>query len=286
MQSPSNSWVLHPKSLPLVWCPFLWNVCTDAQKSVFCISSGSHHLKRGVFCCFRTQVKPSLSWWRAASASSVAMVRKCFRRGDRFTISPIHALIGCIFVSHLIGCWSVGMWRHFAKIKWCTCSCTGLQHEGIFRVSGSQVEVNDIKNAFERGIASRLQETLFQTQSGSSPHASPSLLDAGEDPLAEEQNEHDLDSIAGVLKLYFRGLDHALFPKEVFHDLISCVCKDLRSFWWFCTLVLFSNVGCFWYFQQWRASRREQSILKKFCNRCQVKPSSSWDTCSPSSISE
>jgi len=28
---------------------------------------------------------------------------------------------------------------------------TGLQHEGIFRVSGSQVEVNDIKNAFERG---------------------------------------------------------------------------------------------------------------------------------------
>lgn len=31
------------------------------------------------------------------------------------------------------------------------CICVGLQHEGIFRVSGSQVEVNDIKNAFERG---------------------------------------------------------------------------------------------------------------------------------------
>lgn len=27
----------------------------------------------------------------------------------------------------------------------------GLQHQGIFRVSGSQVEVNDIKNSFERG---------------------------------------------------------------------------------------------------------------------------------------
>ncbi|XP_069046484.1 SLIT-ROBO Rho GTPase-activating protein 2 isoform X2 [Lepisosteus oculatus] len=71
----------------------------------------------------------------------------------------------------------------------------GLQHEGIFRVSGSQVEVNDIKNAFERG----------------------------EDPLAGDQNDHDLDSIAGVLKLYFRGLENTLFPKEVFHDLISCV---------------------------------------------------------------
>lgn len=34
---------------------------------------------------------------------------------------------------------------------------SGLQHEGIFRVSGSQVEVNDIKNAFERG-----KEDLFQ----------------------------------------------------------------------------------------------------------------------------
>lgn len=34
---------------------------------------------------------------------------------------------------------------------------TGLQHEGIFRVSGSQVEVNDIKNAFERGKEDLLQ---------------------------------------------------------------------------------------------------------------------------------
>ncbi|KAJ8370984.1 hypothetical protein SKAU_G00110120 [Synaphobranchus kaupii] len=74
----------------------------------------------------------------------------------------------------------------------------GLRHEGIFRVSGSQVEVNDIKNAFERG----------------------------EDPLSGDPNDHEMDSIAGVLKLYFRGLDHALFPKEVFHDLISCVSMD------------------------------------------------------------
>ncbi|XP_034442381.1 SLIT-ROBO Rho GTPase-activating protein 2 isoform X2 [Hippoglossus hippoglossus] len=74
----------------------------------------------------------------------------------------------------------------------------GLQQEGIFRVSGSQVEVNDIKNAFERG----------------------------EDPLAGDQNDHDMDSIAGVLKLYFRGLDHALFPKEIFHEVISCVSME------------------------------------------------------------
>ncbi|XP_068015743.1 SLIT-ROBO Rho GTPase-activating protein 2 isoform X5 [Melanerpes formicivorus] len=74
----------------------------------------------------------------------------------------------------------------------------GLQHEGIFRVSGSQVEVNDIKNAFERG----------------------------EDPLAGDQNDHDMDSIAGVLKLYFRGLEHPLFPKDIFHELLACVTMD------------------------------------------------------------
>jgi hypothetical protein len=30
-------------------------------------------------------------------------------------------------------------------------SLLGLQQQGIFRVPGSQVEVNDIKNSFERG---------------------------------------------------------------------------------------------------------------------------------------
>uniref|UniRef100_A0A673T895 SLIT-ROBO Rho GTPase activating protein 2 n=1 Tax=Suricata suricatta TaxID=37032 RepID=A0A673T895_SURSU len=36
----------------------------------------------------------------------------------------------------------------------------GLQHEGIFRVSGSQVEVNDIKNAFERAMDSLQERAL------------------------------------------------------------------------------------------------------------------------------
>ncbi|XP_023136463.2 SLIT-ROBO Rho GTPase-activating protein 3 isoform X2 [Amphiprion ocellaris] len=71
----------------------------------------------------------------------------------------------------------------------------GLQQQGIFRVPGSQVEVNDIKNSFERG----------------------------EDPLIDDQNEHDINSVAGVLKLYFRGLENPLFPKERFLDFISTI---------------------------------------------------------------
>uniref|UniRef100_I3JW41 SLIT-ROBO Rho GTPase-activating protein 1 n=1 Tax=Oreochromis niloticus TaxID=8128 RepID=I3JW41_ORENI len=71
----------------------------------------------------------------------------------------------------------------------------GLQHQGIFRVSGSQLEVNDIKNSFERG----------------------------NDPLADDENNHDINSVAGVLKLYFRGLENPLFPKERFNELLSCI---------------------------------------------------------------
>uniref|UniRef100_A0A665VVJ8 SLIT-ROBO Rho GTPase activating protein 3 n=1 Tax=Echeneis naucrates TaxID=173247 RepID=A0A665VVJ8_ECHNA len=71
----------------------------------------------------------------------------------------------------------------------------GLQQQGIFRVPGSQVEVNDIKNSFERG----------------------------EDPLIDDHNDHDINSVAGVLKLYFRGLENPLFPKERFLDFISTI---------------------------------------------------------------
>ncbi|KAG9468884.1 hypothetical protein GDO78_021751 [Eleutherodactylus coqui] len=77
----------------------------------------------------------------------------------------------------------------------------GLQQQGIFRVPGSQVEVNDIKNSFERG----------------------------EDPLVEDHSERDINSVAGVLKLYFRGLENPLFPKERFQDLMSTIKLDNMS---------------------------------------------------------
>ncbi|XP_047247633.1 SLIT-ROBO Rho GTPase-activating protein 1 isoform X2 [Girardinichthys multiradiatus] len=74
----------------------------------------------------------------------------------------------------------------------------GLQHQGIFRVPGSHLEVNDIKNSFERG----------------------------NDPLTDDEDNHDINSVAGVLKLYFRGLENPLFPKERFSDLLSCIRID------------------------------------------------------------
>ncbi len=46
---------------------------------------------------------------------------------------------------------------------------------------------------------------------------------AGEDPLTD--SESDIDSVAGVLKLYFRGLEKPLFPEERFSQLMECVRK-------------------------------------------------------------
>ncbi|KAF7210371.1 SLIT-ROBO Rho GTPase-activating protein 3-like [Nothobranchius furzeri] len=43
----------------------------------------------------------------------------------------------------------------------------------------------------------------------------------GEDPLSD--SECDLDSVAGVLKLYFRGLEPPLFPYESYSQLLECV---------------------------------------------------------------
>ncbi|KAM8965224.1 rho GTPase-activating protein 4 isoform 3-T3 [Sarcophilus harrisii] len=74
----------------------------------------------------------------------------------------------------------------------------GLQHEGIFRVPGAQLRVTEIRNAFERG----------------------------EDPLVEGYSAHDLDSVAGVLKLYFRGLETPLFPSEMFGEMLAAVERE------------------------------------------------------------
>uniref|UniRef100_A0A3B3DUE2 Rho GTPase activating protein 4a n=1 Tax=Oryzias melastigma TaxID=30732 RepID=A0A3B3DUE2_ORYME len=68
---------------------------------------------------------------------------------------------------------------------------SGLHHEGIFRVPGSQMEVNNLKEAFERG----------------------------EDPLAERR--YNMDTVAGVLKLYFRGMKNPLFPTDTTYQLLE-----------------------------------------------------------------
>jgi SLIT-ROBO Rho GTPase activating protein len=69
----------------------------------------------------------------------------------------------------------------------------GLHHQGIFRVSGSQVEISNFRECFERG----------------------------DDPLAEVTDASDINSIAGVFKLYLRELREPLFPTIYFDHFIT-----------------------------------------------------------------
>ncbi|XP_047735502.1 SLIT-ROBO Rho GTPase-activating protein 1 isoform X3 [Hyalella azteca] len=77
----------------------------------------------------------------------------------------------------------------------------GLHHQGIFRVSGSQLEINNFRESFEKL----------------------------EDPLADVSDASDMNSVAGVLKLYFRELREPLFPTvffDQFMEIAQLACKQ------------------------------------------------------------
>ncbi|XP_065165014.1 SLIT-ROBO Rho GTPase-activating protein 1-like isoform X3 [Atheta coriaria] len=77
----------------------------------------------------------------------------------------------------------------------------GLHHQGIFRVSGSQVEINNFRDCFERG----------------------------EDPLADMTDASDINSVAGVLKLYLRELREPLFPIIYFEQFMDLAQLDSKG---------------------------------------------------------
>lgn len=79
-------------------------------------------------------------------------------------------------------------------------SCTkiinlyGMHHQGVFRIPGLQHEINEYKSMFERG----------------------------EEPILVKVETRDINSVAGVLKLYFRELSEPLFPLQLFDELVAC----------------------------------------------------------------
>ncbi|XP_045524524.1 rho GTPase-activating protein 4-like isoform X2 [Pieris brassicae] len=68
----------------------------------------------------------------------------------------------------------------------------GLRQQGVFRVSGSQVEMQALRAAFERG----------------------------EDPLADVRDASDMNSVCGLLKLYLRELRPPLVPPQLRERLV------------------------------------------------------------------
>ena len=76
----------------------------------------------------------------------------------------------------------------------------GLHNQGIFRIPGSQLEINQFKEAFEKG----------------------------DDPLVTV-NPREMNSVAGVLKLYLRELKEPLFPRELYDQFIGALRVSLPA---------------------------------------------------------
>ncbi|XP_032219834.1 SLIT-ROBO Rho GTPase-activating protein 1 [Nematostella vectensis] len=69
----------------------------------------------------------------------------------------------------------------------------GLDHPGIFRLSGSSTDINDMKQLFE----------------------------CGRDPLAGLNHWKDINAVAGLLRVYFRELEDPLFPSSHYQQFIE-----------------------------------------------------------------
>jgi len=55
------------------------------------------------------------------------------------------------------------------------------------------------------------------------------VVSAGEEPLLGKAEGRDVNSVAGVLKLYFRELREPLFPVQMFDQLIACSKYDVNG---------------------------------------------------------
>jgi len=64
---------------------------------------------------------------------------------------------------------------------------------------------------------------------------------AGEEPLLCKAEGRDVNSVAGVLKLYFRELREPLFPVQMFDQLIACSKYDVNGMT-FCVKILWIGI--------------------------------------------
>lgn len=101
----------------------------------------------------------------------------------------------------------------------------GLNVEGIYRQSGSMAHIQKLKNMFDTGMSSRLRgENGADYEAESS---SPAL-----DFRNPENFYHDVNSVTGLLKQFFRDLPDPLLTLE-HHDSFIAAASEFT-----CTLSL------------------------------------------------
>ena len=59
----------------------------------------------------------------------------------------------------------------------------------------------------------------------------PPFSPTGEEPILVKVETRDINSVAGVLKLYFRELSEPLFPLQLFDELVACTKYNTEGEW-------------------------------------------------------
>ena len=80
---------------------------------------------------------------------------------------------------------------------------------------------------------------------------------SGKDPLPDKVDDKDINSVAGVLKLYFRELKEPLFPTHIFDDLMACSSQHNFNSQYY--------IGCFSF--DYQSLIYNQFLLKAYANK-------------------
>lgn len=98
----------------------------------------------------------------------------------------------------------------------------GLDMEGIYRLSGSANHINQMKQIFDNGglaLVTQLQRC----------HSNIPLSDSSQVDFTNPENfYHDVNSVAGLLKQFFRDLPDPLFTSQSYTDFINAARKAIN----------------------------------------------------------
>ena len=93
----------------------------------------------------------------------------------------------------------------------------GLEVEGIYRLSGSSASVHKLKSIFDNG------KTVSPTPTfEADPSTDPNQVDFRN----PESFFHDVNSVAGLLKQFFRDLPDPLLTQEHYQDFVEAARKS------------------------------------------------------------
>ena len=98
----------------------------------------------------------------------------------------------------------------------------GLNVEGIYRLSGNATHIAQMKAVFDNGMSCFRVRFLAV--------ADEAHIDSSQVDFTNPENfYHDVNSVAGLLKQFFRDLPDPLFTNERYNEFIAAARKLTRS---------------------------------------------------------